>query len=192
MSEIVSLLRKEHRDMAVLLDLLERQIALHKQGATPDFNVVRGILDYFLTYPDLYHHPKEDLILHKLRARDPAKGAELERLLSGHEDLAHLTRRFATATIDQMLHGGEVPREWFGSLARKFVDANRRHMAMEEEHFLPAALQVLTEEDWADLEAHVIGRGDPLFGGKVEEHFAALRAAILELERDGHGSRQSA
>ena len=192
MNEVLRLLRKEHKDMAVLLDLLERQIALHKQGSIPDFNIVRGILDYFLTYPDLYHHPKEDLILHKLRARDPAMGAELEGLLSGHEALANLTRRFATATVDQMLHADEVPREWFGSLARKFVDSNRDHMAKEEEHFLPVAQEVLTEEDWADLEAHVIGRSDPLFGGKVEEHFGALRAAILELERGGKVSRQSA
>jgi len=191
MTEVLRLLRKEHTDMAILLDLMDRQIALFKQGAAPDFNIVRGVLDYFLTYPDLYHHPKEDLVLRKLLAREPARRAELSGLLEAHRDLAHLTRRFANATVDQMIHGDEVPREWFGSLARTFVDTNRTHMAMEEKDFMPLALQVLTEEDWADLEAHVIGRADPLFGGKVEAHFGTLHQAILELERD-KGPRQSA
>ena len=36
------LLRKEHADLAILLDLLERQIAVFKQGAPPDFAIVRG------------------------------------------------------------------------------------------------------------------------------------------------------
>ena len=169
--------------MAILLDLMERQIAVFKAGGTPDFALVRGILDYFLSYPDLYHHPKEDLIFHKLRARDPDRAAALNALLSGHEDLALLTRRFAHATIDQMLHPEEVARQWFGSLARDFVDTNRRHMASEEEAFFPAALQVLSAEDWADVEAVVAGRDDPLFGEVGEGRFRHLRDAIVELER---------
>jgi len=186
MAEVVRVLRKEHMDMAMLLDVMDRQIAQFQRGATPDFNVVRGIINYFLTYPDLYHHPKEDLIVQKLQARAPDKAADLERLLTGHQELPNLTRRFATAAIDQMVRSEEVPRQWFGSLARAFVDANRRHMAMEEEQFFPLVLQTLSEADWADLEAHVIGGTDPLFGGKVEAHFHALRDAILDLERVGN------
>ncbi|MFQ5775126.1 MAG: hemerythrin domain-containing protein [Kiloniellaceae bacterium] len=191
MTEVVRLLRKEHTDMAILLDLMERQIALFKQGAAPDFNIVRGVLDYFLTYPDLYHHPKEDLIFHKLRARDPEQAAAVDSLIAGHQDLAHLTRRFASATVDQMLHPDEVPRQWFASLARSFIDTNRRHMATEEEHFFPLVLRVLTEADWADLDTAVIDRDDPLFGAKVEERFQALRDAILEIERSGQRWRQA-
>jgi len=183
MAEVVRDLRNDHMDMAILLDVMDRQIAQFQRGAKPDFNIVRGVINYFLTYPDLYHHPKEDLIVQKLGARAPEQAAELERLLAGHDDLAQLTRRFATATVDQMVRSEETPREWFGSLARAFVDSNRRHMAMEEERFFPIVLQALTEEDWAELEANVIGGADPLFGGKVEQHFRALRDAILDLER---------
>ncbi len=185
MAEVVRALRKEHMDMAILLDVMDRQIAAFQRGATPDFNIVRGIINYFLTYPDLYHHPKEDLIVQKLRARAPDKAAALERLLTGHQELPNLTRRFATAAVDQMVRPAEVPRAWFASLARAFVDTNRRHMAMEEERFFPTVLEALTEADWADLEAHVIGGADRLFGGRAEAHFQALRDAILDLERAG-------
>ena len=69
MAALMQALRKEHEDMAVLLDLMDRQIAQFQEGAPPGFNLVRGIIGYFLTYPDLYHHPKEDLIAERLRGR---------------------------------------------------------------------------------------------------------------------------
>ena len=183
MAEIVRLLRREHMDMAVLLDLLERQIAAFKSGGEPDYAIVRGILDYYLSYPDLYHHPKEDLIYQRLRRRDPEKAAEVEDILHSHKDLAMLVRRFASATIDQMLGKGETPREWFGSLARSFVDSNRAHMAAEEERFLPLVLQVLSPEDWSEIDAQVTDETDPLFGNSVEARFQALHESIVSLDR---------
>jgi hemerythrin-like domain-containing protein len=191
MAEVIRLLRKEHTDMAILLDLLDRQIAAFKEGGAPDFGIVRGILDYYLSYPDLYHHPKEDLIYRRLRAVAPDEAESVSALLSAHDDLALLTRRFASATVDQMLHGDEVPREWFASLARKFVDTNRHHLATEEERFFPLALRVLTAEDWAEIDNQVTDREDPLFGGTVEERFQALHDNILDLERTSGKNRHA-
>ena len=173
MAALMQALRREHEDMTVLLDLMERQIAQFQDGAAPDFNLVRGIIGYFLTYPDLYHHPKEDLIAERLRSRAPDEAAGLESLLNGHLDLAYLTRRLATAAVDQMVRPGDEPRQWFSSLGRDFVDSNRRHMAMEEKHFFPLALDVLTEGDWAELEGRFAA-------GTAENHFRALHSAVLE------------
>ena len=105
------------------------------EGRAPDFGIVRGILDYYLSYPDLYHRPKEDLIYHRLRALAPEQAESVKGLLVAHEELGQLTRRFASATVDQMLDGDEVPRAWFASLARKFIDTNRHHLVTQEERF---------------------------------------------------------
>ena len=183
MAEAVRILREEHADMAILLDVMDRQITRFKRGDTPDFNIVRGIINYFLSFPDLYHHPKEDLIVQKLQERAPENAAALERLFASHKDLALLTRRLATAAVDQMVRPREVPREWFSSLARAFVDTNRSHMALEEERFFPIVLQNLTEEDWTEFQARAISGTDLLFGKRIDEHFRALRDAILERER---------
>ncbi len=191
MAEVVRILRKEHTDMAILLDLLERQIAEFKRGGAADFGIVRGIPDSYLSYPDLYHHPKEDLVYHRLRAVALDQAESVKGLLTAHEELGQLTRRFASATVDQMLHGDEVPRAWFASLARKFIDINRRHLVMKEESFFPLALRVLGPEDWAEIDAQVTDREDPLFGGAVEERFHALHESILELERAGGKSRRA-
>lgn len=172
MAELMHALRREHLDMAVLLDLMDRQIAQFQRGAAPDFDLVRGIIGYFLTYPDLYHHPKEDLIAERLRQRSPEQSATLDALMNGHQDLAYLTRRFATAAVEQMVRPGGEPREWFSGLARDFVDSNRRHMAIEEEHFFPLALQVLDDEDWAELETRFLS-------SEAEVQLRALHQAIL-------------
>ena len=173
MAALMEALRREHADMTALLDLMDRQIAQFQEGASPDFNLVRGIISYFLTYPDLYHHPKEDLIAERLRNRAPDQVASLESLLNGHMDLAHLTRRLATATVDQMVRPDDEPREWFSSLGRDFIDSNRRHMAMEEVHFFPLALQVLSDGDWADLDGRFAA-------GTAESHLRALHGAVLD------------
>lgn len=189
MGELVRILRAEHVGMATLLDVMDRQIDLFRQGNAPNFNIIRGIVSYFLAYPDLYHHPKEDLITQKLRTRLPQKAAAIEAMFSEHQDLALLTRRFASALIDQLVRPNEVPNKWFSALARDFVDTNRRHMASEEERFLPTVLRALTEEDGAELEAKMMSGADPLFGGRIEKHFSLLHSTILDLERNAASGR---
>ena len=183
MAEVIGRLREEHMNMALLLDLMDQQTTRFQHGADLNFSIVRGIISYFLSFPDLYHHPREDRIVHKLRARAPEEAADLEALLNSHQHLASLTRRFATATIDQMVEPGDVSRRWFGSLARDFVDTNRQHMAIEEDRFFPLVLQTLTEKEWAELDADAWSGSDPLFGGRVERHFRTLFEAIMELDR---------
>jgi hemerythrin-like domain-containing protein len=191
MPKALSVLRQEHTNMAMLLDVLDRQLAVAKAGEAPAYDIVKGILDYFLTYPELYHHPKEDLVYLRLRARDGAEAEPFAGLLTGHEDIALLTRRFARATVDQILNPGAAQWQWFTSLGREFVDTNRRHMAEEEEHFFPLALRVLSPEDWAAIESQVTDWDDPLFGRLVERRFRGLHQMILDLERENLESRRS-
>jgi hemerythrin-like domain-containing protein len=183
MSDAMRILRQEHANMAVLLDALERQLARFDQTSAPDYKAIAGILDYFLSFPDLYHHPKEDLIYRQLCKRDKAGADAVGDLLSGHEDLALLTRRLARAMVDLILDGQEQQPVWFRSLARAFLDTNRRHMAAEEKHFFPLALRVLTAEDWAEIDARITDRADPLFGATVETRFESLHRTILGLDR---------
>lgn len=191
MPKALSVLRQEHTNMAMLLDVLDRQLAVAKAGEAPAYDIVKGILDYFLTYPELYHHPKEDLVYLRLRARDGAEAEPFAGLVTGHEDIALLTRRFARATVDQILNPGAAQWQWFVSLGREFVDTNRRHMAEEEEHFFPLALRVLSPEDWAAIESQVTDWDDPLFGRLVERRFRGLHQMILDLERENLESRRS-
>ena len=83
--------------MAKLLNAFERQLAAFDQGATPDHDIVRGVIDYCLTYPDLYHHPKEDLVFARLQLRDPATAEAVGDIRAEHEALSEAIRRLAAA-----------------------------------------------------------------------------------------------
>ena len=72
MPKILDALSADHKDMALLYDLIGRELRVFKNGELPDYELVKKILDYCLAYPDQCHHPKEDLVFRKLRARDPA------------------------------------------------------------------------------------------------------------------------
>jgi hemerythrin-like domain-containing protein len=177
-TNIIDSLHQDHANLAKLLDALERQLGLFDEGETPDYDIVRGVVDYCLDYPGLYHHPKEDLVLEHLKAADPVAAAAIGDLAAEHEDLAALTRRFADA-IDAVLQDIQVPRGPFEDAARRFLEAYREHMNKEERAFLPAARRALGAADWAEIDARLRQPEDPLFGAPSEERFAALRQDIL-------------
>jgi len=63
----ILLLRLEHNRFDDLLDLIEDQL---DHADLPDRELLRNIVDYFSGYPERCHHPVEDLVYRKLRARN--------------------------------------------------------------------------------------------------------------------------
>jgi hemerythrin-like domain-containing protein len=182
MAEVMKVLYLDHRNLAKLLKVLERQLEVFEDSGEPDYDVIRAVLDYCTTYPDVCHHPKEDLVLDALSARDPAAADRVGDLHQDHEELAALTTRFL-AQVHRVMAGAELPRDWFGTMARDFLESYWNHMAMEEEVFFPLAEETLAQEDWAGIDAKVNDRDDPLFGAKVQQRFQELREKILDWDR---------
>lgn len=182
MPAVIESLRKEHANMAKLLTILERQIAIFDAGGSPDYDIITGVVDYLNDWSDKWHHPKEDLLLEKLRLRDPEAAEAVGDLEKDHEALAELTDRFLEA-IHEVLQEEELPREQVSQLASEFLNSQRRHMQGEEAVFLPAAERALTPEDWAEIAMQIANPEDPLFGRTVEKRFEALRRDLLELDR---------
>jgi hypothetical protein len=77
MTYMIEVLRREHYNIESLLRVLERELIVFERGDRPDYEVIRAVIIYFMDYPDSCHHPKEDLIVEKLKARDPLKAATL-------------------------------------------------------------------------------------------------------------------
>ena len=186
MSEVIRVLRREHANMASLVKALEWQINEFEQGARPDYEVIRTAIDYFLSFPDLYHHPKEDLVYARLLARDPAAAAPIGDLRHEHEMVAVRTREFSSG-LNAILDEAQVPRESFVRWARDFIDLQMKHMRMEEEVFFPTALRVLSAEDWQALTAEMTSEQDPLFGESVGQRFETLREAVLRWQKEIQG-----
>lgn len=183
MPAVIDSIRQEHVNMAKLLTLLERQIAIFESGSRPDYDIVHGVVEYLRDWSDQWHHPKEDLILDKLRERDPAAAEQVGELEKSHEALAELTEQFLDV-IREVLGEEELPRDRVSGLAADFIRSQRRHMEGEEKVFLPAAERALTSEDWADIAMRTSNPDDPLFGRAVEKRFEILRRDILAFDRE--------
>ncbi len=90
-----------------------------------------------------------------------------------------MTRGFSTA-IQNILQEAEIPREAFQQRARKFLDFYRSHIRKEEDVFFPAALKMLTKQDWAEISKIRKILDDPIFGPKSHERLETLREVILD------------
>lgn len=186
---IIERLSKEHRNVEKLLAVLERELEVFDRGHRPDYEVIRAVISYFEVYPEVYHHPQEDLVLAKLRIRDPAAAAKVGDLAREHQKGAERLHRFAQA-IDNVLADREVLRQSVDTIVRDFIEHERRHMMMEDRDFFPIALKALAPQDWIEIASAVTGRKDPLFSDVVEERFDALRAHILRLEQEAEAERR--
>ncbi|MGF1612047.1 MAG: hemerythrin domain-containing protein [Kiloniellales bacterium] len=183
MPETLRQLREEHRNIARLLGALERQLAIFDRAERPDYDILLSIAEYFTGFPDRYHHPKEDLVLARLRARDPEAARTVGELGAEHQRLAERARHFREA-IENVLKEAEVPRANVDAVIRHFIADQRRHMHMEEARFFPLAERTLTSQDWAAIDAEAGKPDDPLFGAACSGEFAALREDILRWERE--------
>jgi len=185
---IIERLSREHRNIEKLLIILERELEVFDRGDRPDYEVIRAVISYFEVYPEVYHHPQEDLVFAKLRTRDAAAAAKVGDLAREHQKGAERLRRVAHA-IDAVLADREVLRQNVDTIVRDFIEHERRHMMMEDRDFFPAALKALEPQDWTEIASAVTSRKDPLFSDVAEERFDALRTHILQLEQEAEAER---
>ena len=186
---IIELLSREHRNLERLLDVLEHELEIFDRGDRPDYEVIRAVVSYFEVYPELYHHPQEDLVLAKLENRDPAAANKVGSLALEHQKGSERLRRVAQA-IDNVLADREILRENVDNIIRDFIEHERRHIMMEDRDFFPAALKALEPQDWTEIASALTSRKDPLFSDAAEETFAAVRTRILQLEQEAEAERR--
>lgn len=187
MSDIVLMLRLEHRDCEELLVRLEEQLVSLKDGGTFDRDVANGILHYLSSHADQCHHPKEALLFGRLRARSPQAAAGLANLVAEHAELA-TSSRVMIGLVDETCFGSEQHQAELIAAGLDFLAAQRRHIENEETRFFPTALEHLDTEDWKDIEFAVFDSAKPLFSSEMDQRFRNLRRSILEPPSDTDGS----
>ena len=187
MRQIIDILRDEHRNIEKLLLVLDRELSVFNRAERPDYHVVQSVIEYFQDYPDSCHHPKEDMIFAKLKARDPVTAASIGDLEAEHGKGSKRLARVAR-TVEGVLADREILRDTVDAIIRDFIDHERRHMTMEERVLFPAAMRVLLPQDWAAIRAKLAARTDPL-DTALEAKYRALRHLILQWEQEAESER---
>jgi hemerythrin-like domain-containing protein len=185
---IIERLSREHRNIEKLLAILERELEIFDHGDRPDYEVIHAIISYFKVYPEIYHHPQEDLIFAKLRICDPDAAAKVGDLAREHQKGAERLHRVAQA-VDSVLADRANLRQYVDTIVRDFIEHERHHIMMEDRDFFPAALKALEPQDWTEIASALTGHRDPLFSDVAEEGFDMLRAHILRLEQEAEAER---
>jgi hemerythrin-like domain-containing protein len=188
MPKIIDILLEEHQNIEKLLLVLEHELGVFDRSERADYEILQTIIQYFQDYPESCHHPKEEMIFEKLKARDPAAAERVGDVEGDHEVEAKRLRSFARA-VDAVLADQEFLRENFHMAVHDFVDHQRQHLEKEERLLFPAAVKALRPEDWAEIDARLDDRKDPLFNSVVEEKFHDLQKTILRWEQETEESR---
>jgi hemerythrin-like domain-containing protein len=176
----VQIIREDHsaltRVMRSLLVLLDRGPG---NGPERFFDVLRAMLFYIDEFPERLHHPKESALLFpKLGRAAPELLPIIRRLEADHMKGEGRVRELQHSLLAWELLG-ESRRDNFVSKAQAYVNFYVEHMHTEETQLLPVALRVLSNADWAELDAAFSADRDPLASGATDPNYYALFTRIV-------------
>jgi hemerythrin-like domain-containing protein len=174
MSDTLLLLRFEHDNISMLLDIIDTQLGKLIQADDIDCELIGSVVDYLRSYGDECHHPKEDLIFPTLSRRNSGAAKIVGDLPQEHDDMAIMTEALARELEEAQESKARASRLKLKTPLTNFLKFYRGHLAMEEKQFFPAALRELTEEDWEVIDFGTFDRKDPLFSDAVEKRFDRL------------------
>jgi len=167
----------EHANFSRLLDILQKELDAFHRGAQPNYDLMVDIVTYLRHFPDVHHHPREDVMFTRMAKLDPSLGVALERLRQEHRVIAAAGEELLK-TLNEVTSGAVIARSVVESIAAMYLVYYRHHIAAEEEVVLPRAARLLSAEDWREVQAAVPAGRDPLFGDKAEAGYRELRRHI--------------
>ena len=173
MRTVVAELRTDHRNMAILLGLLRREILTARRGGDPDFDLLTDIMHYLTYYADAVHHPREDLVYEKLDAAGQGNG--LIFVESDHAELAADGKQLRDE-VEAAISGAALAREKFVIDAMRYVERLEEHMRWEESDLFLRADGMGDET----VELGPLAVSDPVFGQDTSARYASLLAHIRD------------
>ncbi len=169
----------EHRYATRLLRLLKLEAENLASGDSADFECMESIMRYFVTFPDRYHHPKEDLIFDRMTGLSAEMRRTIAALKRDHEKTG-----LQSAQIYNRLKAGKKPARGAQSRAlasklESYADALLAHMQREEQGvFLPARSE-LDEIAWEQIDAAIPPVEDPVFGDRLAQDYVQVMERYL-------------
>ena len=164
----IGIIRHEHRSLANVVHVAAhtmRQARAH--GATPDLGLLHAVVRYIQRYSIGWHHPREECALfHRLRERTSVLDAELGELERQPEREGELMRELA-GLLEPNADG--VQSAALESALERYTAFTWAHLGREEGVILPAALRLLTSEDWAGIEAALAAAEPPRLDGHGDD-----------------------
>jgi hemerythrin-like domain-containing protein len=176
-SKVLDQLRADHRNLTVLLNMLEREITRLKDREDPDYELLHDIMLYMTGYPDAVHHKKEDWVYARMATVRSNMQRDLARIEHDHAEISNLGNKLLNDI--RAIESGTVMRRFdVVEDARRYLIRQREHMRWEDEKLFPMIDSLKSELDLSEVPTQVRTMTDPVFGEKVESGFRRLFEAI--------------
>ena len=179
MSHTIAALKRDHANIAKLLNILESEILAIEVGKTPDYPLMRDVMRYMGEHSDRFHHPKEDLIFARLLKRDPNVRADVDELIQEHVFIRMASQEFI-ASLHSSGADSVDARKALGDLGAHYIRSLREHMIKEEEKLFPLAAVLLTAKEWRMIDEAINTIDDPLFDEMTADDYQRLFRLITE------------
>lgn len=177
----IQIIKDEHLAISAVLYSLRYLVKNMRKGTAPNFPLLKAILDYIVSYPDRWHHPKEDKFLFAAVKRRTKDGDALIARLEREHQLGYPMVETLKLHLLAFQHGDDGAQERFFEAAERYAELEWGHLQTEEEQLLPLAERVLTADDWKEIDAAFEENDNPLFGVKPKEEAEAMYQKILSL-----------
>ncbi|NIO40636.1 MAG: hypothetical protein GTO41_10895, partial [Burkholderiales bacterium] len=175
--DVLDELREDHRNLTILLDMLEREIERLKSREDPDYELLHDIMLYMTGYPDAVHHKKEDWIYARMVAIRSNMQRDLMRIEHDHAEISNLGSKLLSDI--KAIESGTVMRRFdVVEDARRYLTRQRNHMRWEDEKLFPLIEDLEAELDLSEKPSRIQAMADPVFGPQVESSFQGLFDAI--------------
>lgn len=154
MPKIIEKLKQEHAEFRRFLKIFDDELDKFREGRAPDYEMIDALLDFFTSFPDEWHHKKEDVVYDALAARMGSFENSLTDLRSEHLRLETGAKAFGDR-IAHLRGGGELALQNILQPGETYSRLLRHHMVKEDQVFFPLAEQHLTRDDWQSIEAEI-------------------------------------
>ena len=188
--QALRIISDEHKNFWRIAVSLEQVATEIDRGGRVDPAFFDSVFDYIEQFADEVHHRKEDDQLFRLmRLRSDKAQPLIETLEEDHRlakaQLIELKRKFSMAHSNDYSTLTQPLRDYAAHL--------KDHITKEETQAMPLSRQILTEQDWQEIDTKFLDNNDPVFGEVVNAKFRELHHRVVTLapEPVGLGGKSS-
>ena len=178
MKPILNKLHQDHINFFKLLEYLDSQAQLLKECERIDLELILDAIRYMQEYPDLVHHPLEDVIYKYVLEHFDEVHNELVYLLNEHDEMPELTNKLFEM-VQAALAGEPQKRQELYRYLKEYVDRQKNHMNKEESPVYSVIESTLSEHDWKNINSELSSVNDPMFGKDVKRSYQELLQKVI-------------
>jgi hemerythrin-like domain-containing protein len=186
-SEVMAILRQDHRRLGAVLEGVERELVgshRHLQALRADslrHGRVVAMLRFLSEYAERVHHPLENRLFDRLieKGLTPCERRVVFVILAQHEEILGDLASLQAALRGLQAVPSQADAAALKARTERYLEAQRRHLNFEDSQLLPLIWARLTAHDWRDMEQDLAAQMDAI-AVLCEREFLPAFHAILE------------